>query len=120
VPGRFPLYRDADIQGPVVKALIRNGWDVVRAIDVFAEGTKDRPHFEDAATQGRVLVANDEDQEEIAIEWLKAGRSFPGLIIWPQRYYELMTTGEIVDRVEELASKVDPFAYPIVYLKLKE
>ena len=32
--GRFPLYTDADIHGPVVKALVSADWDVVRAHSV--------------------------------------------------------------------------------------
>jgi hypothetical protein len=45
VAGRFPLYADADIHGPVVDALRDAGWDVVRAIDTFAEGTLDDERF---------------------------------------------------------------------------
>lgn len=35
--GRFPLYTDADVNGPVVQALVDRGWDVVRAIDALAQ-----------------------------------------------------------------------------------
>jgi len=49
VAGRFPLYTDADIHGPVVAALRRAGWDVLRAVDAFPEGTQDLLHFERAA-----------------------------------------------------------------------
>ena len=64
--GRFPLYADADVRGPFIKALKNAGWDVVRAIDELIEGTDDPPHFERAVEQGRVLVSNDSDQEDIA------------------------------------------------------
>ena len=43
--GRFPLYTDADIHGPVVDALIDAAWDVLRAIDALPEGTLDGPHL---------------------------------------------------------------------------
>ena len=36
--GRFPLYADADVRGPLIKALRNAGWDVVRAIDELIEG----------------------------------------------------------------------------------
>lgn len=81
--GRFPPYTDADIQGAVIKALQRAGWDVVRAIDAFPEGTKDLPHFERALKLGRVLVTNDDDQKQIAIRWYIEGRPFVGVVWWP-------------------------------------
>lgn len=61
--GRFPLYADADVRGPLVRALKKGGWDIVRAIDALPEGTDDLQHFERAVALGRVLVTNDEDQE---------------------------------------------------------
>jgi hypothetical protein len=30
VAGRFPLFTDIDVDGPLIKGLIRKGWDVVR------------------------------------------------------------------------------------------
>ena len=33
--GRFPLYADADVRGPFIKALKNAGWDVVRAYAAF-------------------------------------------------------------------------------------
>lgn len=53
--GRFRLYADADVRGPLIKALRNAGWDVVRAIDELLEGAEDLPHFERAVAQGRVL-----------------------------------------------------------------
>ena len=66
--GRFPLYTDADVRGPLIKALTNAGWDIVRAIDEMVEGTKDPPHFERAAK-----------------------RSLPGLIVWRQAVYDQMS-----------------------------
>jgi hypothetical protein len=63
VPGRFPLYTDADIHGPLVEALVRDGWDVLRAIDRFPEGTTDYVHFDEAVRLSRVLVANESDMK---------------------------------------------------------
>ena len=113
--GRFPLYADADVRGPFIKALRSAGWDVVRAIDELIEGAEDPPHFQRAAEQGRVLVSNDADQEEIAHQWYEQGRDFPGLIVWRQAVYSQMTNGELVEVFEELARQADLFAlYPIV------
>lgn len=116
--GRFPLYTDADIQGPLIEALRARGWDVVRAVERFPEGTEDPVHFEEAARLGRVLVSNDEDQLVLGAAWLAEGRPFAGLITWPQEHYGRMAPGEIVEQFEELAARSTPFGgYPIVFLK---
>ena len=91
--GRFPLYTDADVRGPLIKALTNAGWDIVRAIDEMVEGTKDPPHFERAAKLGRVLVTNDAGQEARAQQWYEAKRSLPGLIVWRQAVYDQMSYG---------------------------
>jgi len=62
VAGRFPLYTDADVRGPLIKALKSAAWDIARAIDEMVEGTSDPPHFERAVKLGRVLVTNDAGQ----------------------------------------------------------
>jgi hypothetical protein len=120
VAGRFPLYTDADVRGPLIKALKQAGWDVTRAIDELPEGAEDLPHFERAAALGRVFVTNDEGQEIRANKWHREGRAYPGLITWRQKDYSRMTYGEIVEVFEELATREDPFSpYPIVHIKPK-
>ena len=117
--GQFPLYTDENIKGPLVKALRRAGWDVLRALDVFPEGTDDDIHFEHAAKEGRVVVTNDEPMKAIAHRWLEEGRSFPGLVEWPQRLHERMRIGWFVENFEALAREDQPFDpdYPIVHIK---
>jgi hypothetical protein len=115
VSGRFPLYTDADIRGPLIRRLLHAGWDVLRAIDEYPERTKDPLHFRRAAELGRVLVTSDEHHEALAVEWYEAGRSFPGLIIWRQALNEQMGYGELLQVFEELARQDDPFSsYPII------
>ena len=114
--GRFPLYTDADLHGPLVDGLMASGWDVVRAVDAFPEASDDRDHFERAAREGRVLVGYDWHQRRIAHEWIKAGRPFRGLLTWKQRHHEQMTVGEFLKAFEDLAAEDDPFAYPIRYI----
>ena len=74
--GRFPLYTDTDIDGPVVRALRATAWGILRGIDAYPEKTSDRIHFVRAAQEGRVLVSNDIDMKAIAEAWLPEGRSF--------------------------------------------
>jgi len=120
VAGRFAVYTDADIHGPVVDALIQRAWDLVRAVDLFPEGTDDPDHLEEAVRQGRVLVANDSDVKALAEKWLDEGRSFPGLVWWPRKHYARMTVSDIIEFFEDLAQQDDPFGnYPIIYLKPK-
>lgn len=38
MPGRFPLFTDENIDGPLIQALRQQGWDLVRAIEVYAQG----------------------------------------------------------------------------------
>lgn len=116
--GYFPLYTDADIQAAVVKALVQAGWDILRAIDAYAEGTEDLTHFERAIALGRVLVSNDDDQRQLARRFYREGRPFPGLIWWPQSQYQRMRPGDVVRRFEEYAAQGAPFAaYPILQLE---
>jgi hypothetical protein len=53
VAGRFPLYTDADVHGPLILALRRQGWDLIRAIDLYPPGTPDAVRFERAARDNR-------------------------------------------------------------------
>jgi hypothetical protein len=112
VAGGFPVYSDADVHGPLLEALRSRGWDVVRAIDRYPEGTSDAVHFARAAEENRVLISNDRDMEIIAVRWLREGRSFRGLILWPQEHYKRMSYGTLVAMIETLT---EPFT--IVHLK---
>ncbi len=51
MPGRFALYTDNDVDGPVVKALRAAAWDILRGIDAYPERTRDHIHFARAAQE---------------------------------------------------------------------
>jgi len=113
VAGRFPLYTDADVHGPLILALRRRGWDLIRAIDPYPPETADVVHFERAAREDRVLISNDQDMEVIANRWLADGRRFRGLILWPQEHYKRMGYAELVARIEALS---EPFPHLVIHL----
>lgn len=115
MPGRFPLFTDENVDGPLIKALITRGWDVVRAVDVFGERTDDASLFAYAAEEGRVFVTGDRPAEAIAIRWLREGRRFHGMI---RCQTGTMSVGDLVTAFEKMAEEEDPFGvYPIAYLK---
>lgn len=115
MPGRFALFTDENIAGPLIKALSARGWDVVRAVDVFGERTDDEALFAYAADHRRVFVTGDRPAEAVAIRWLRKGRAFRGMIRCPTSE---MTVGDLLAAFENLAEEEDPFGgYPIVYVK---
>jgi len=89
---------------------------VVRAVDAFPEGTDDEVLFDFAVREGRVFVTNDRPAEAIAIRWLREGRPFPGMICFPQRYYDIMSTGDLLAEFDALANAF-PFSYSIQHIK---
>jgi hypothetical protein len=115
VPGRFGLFTDENIPGPLITALIARGWDVVRAVDVFGERTDDEVLFAYAAEQERVFVTDDRPAVAVAIRWLQAGRGFHGMIRCPARE---MSVGDLVEAFDTLAALEAPFGgYPIIHFK---
>jgi hypothetical protein len=116
VASRFPIFTDADIHGAVVKGLVRRGWDVLRAVDVFPGNTKDEILFEYAAKHGRAIVTNDKGIQIIGRNWMQEGRSFR-MIFWEKRHHKRMSIGQFIESFEGLAARESPFIYPIVYIK---
>lgn len=90
--GRFPLLTDACVNDHLVQALSALGGDVVRAIDLYPERTKDEVLFARAATEGRVLSPTIARRRRI---------------------------GDFAQDFEALAKEDDPFAYPVRHLKVR-
>ncbi len=116
MPG-FPLFTDNHVRQQIVQGLRDRGWDVVRAVDVFPQGTDDEVLFAHAADEGRVFVSSDEPAQEIPKRWLREGRPFRGMLCWPQKHHQRMSDGAFIAALERLASRPDAFAYPIEYVK---
>ena len=81
------LYADENIEGALVRALRRMGWDVRRGIDAHPPGTTDEVHFAEAADLQRILLSHDTDMLNIAVRWQSEGREFAGLIFLATRKY---------------------------------
>ncbi len=113
---RFPLFTDENVDGTLVEALRREGWDVVRAVDTFGEKTDDAELFEWAVTNGRVFVTTDNRIEAIAHRWLAQWRPFR-MVRWLQERQLHASPGAFVRAFEALMQKPDAFAYSIEYLK---
>jgi hypothetical protein len=114
----FPVFTDNHVRQPIVEALLRLGWKVVRSVDAFGEGTDDTVLFAYAAKEGLAFVTSDGPIHTIAMEWLATGRAFR-MVFWKHKHHERMSDGDIVRALEELARKPNAFAYPIEYIKPK-
>jgi predicted nuclease of predicted toxin-antitoxin system len=117
VAGRFPLYTDENIDGPIIRGLRLRGWDVLHAAEELGERTKDPPLFEHVASVGRVLVSTDKDMLPMATTWLAEGRPFR-LIWWDQKETQRILVSVVLDAFEAIAAKDYAFASSIEYLQL--
>jgi hypothetical protein len=87
----FPVLADNHLQQAVVDGLLAEGWDVVRAIDVFPEGTEDEVLFGHAAKEGRVFVTNDASAlialggiDRIRPPALQSAQLYTRVGVWPR------------------------------------
>lgn len=113
---RFPILTDENIPGPLVEGLARAGWDVVRAIDVFGQGSIDDRLFEHASAQARVLVSTDRDCLVIAKRWLIDLRPFR-LLYWHQGDHQHTAVGRFLEALDGLAENPNAFAACVEHLK---
>ena len=113
----LPLFTDNHVRQQIVDGLRAPSWDVVRAIDVFAEGTEDETLFAWAAANGRVFVTSDEPAQEIPKRWLRERRPFRGMTCWPQKHHRRMSDGEFIAALERIAADPQGLEYPICYVK---
>ena len=113
---RFTLFTDNHVRQQIVGALKREGWDVLRAIDVFPESTGDDVLFAYAARHDRVFVTSDSRIHALAMEALEAGTPFR-MVFWRFERHREMSDGAFVRALEEVAAQPGAFAYPIEYIK---
>jgi hypothetical protein len=111
--GQFPLLVDEHVPWPLVLALQRRGWIVVRVVDLtlLGQGSDDTQVFDYALEYGYVILSSDERALWRPKKYREQGDPFPGMVCWPQRHRSRMTIGEAVEALEQLAQEDDPFAY---------
>jgi hypothetical protein len=119
VAGRFPLLTDEHTPTALIKALRDRGWDVVRILDdtSLGQGCPDDVVFGHAATIGRVWLTRDERALRLPKAWAAQGRTFTGMLVWPQRHRKRMTVGDVVRFLEALAEEDKPFATGVRHVK---
>jgi predicted nuclease of predicted toxin-antitoxin system len=113
VSGRFPLFTDENVDGPVIRGLRQRGWDVQHASEEVGEKTKDLPLLEQATEIGRVFVSTDKDMLPIAKQWAREGRAFR-MIWWEQKRTQRILLQSVVDASTRSRLRRLPSAIPSV------
>ena len=78
-----------------------------------------RSAHEPAAAELLSCSAAEDFKKHPAKSWLAERREFTGLISWPQRWNSRHPVRAFLDAFDDLAAPDEPFAYPIVYLRLR-
>jgi predicted nuclease of predicted toxin-antitoxin system len=117
VAGRFPLFTDENVDGPIIRGLRQRGWDVQHATEELGEETKDISLLEYATSLERVMVSTDKHLLHLGERWVEEGRDFR-LIWWEQKRTQRILLQTVLDAFDEIAAEETPFSYPIRFLKL--
>lgn len=112
----LPLFTDNHVRQAIVVALRDRGWQVVRAVDRFPEGTRDDVLFAHAAENDLVFVTSDPGVHTLAHAWLQQGRPFR-MVFWRFAHHSRLSDGDIVRAIVALAESQAAFTYPIEYIK---
>lgn len=112
----LPLFTDNHVRQSIVAALLGRSWLVVRAIDVFPEGTDDETLFSHAANNDLVFVTSDQRIHRLAHAWLEQGRAFR-MVFWRFSHHQRLSDGDVVRQLEAIAGNPVAFGYPIEYVK---
>jgi hypothetical protein len=78
------------------------------------EGTDDPEVLAYCAANDCVWITSDESAKGHVTEWLRSGKTLPGVLIVPQRHR--LTPGHLLRFLERLAAEDAPFAGVIRYL----
>lgn len=117
--GRFKLITDEHWSKAHVKAAREAGWEVVRVVDILGQQAKDSSILAYCETHGYVWVTSDKRSQPEITEWIKSGRTVPGVIIGVERRKRI-TPGRFLRFLQELATEDVPFAGIIRFVTPEE
>jgi hypothetical protein len=108
---------DVHVPGPISRALVAKGVDVLTAQADGAERWADPALVDRATVLGRVMVTQDQDFLEIAARRQKAGLSFSGIIFCDQ---QAMKFASAIDdlTIIGLAGEAEEFLNRVTFLPL--
>ena len=99
------LYADEHVPLAVIKALRRAGYDVLRALDRYPEGTEDVTHFQRAVQESRVFLTQDTDFLALSSDLLSEEKHHPGVVYWPQGAHGI---GQVIRRLKQYLETTTP------------
>lgn len=119
--GRFVILTDEHVPYALVEALKKAGWLVYRVEDEpgLGKGTDDPMVFAYAAERGWVWLSRDEAAVVHPAAWQRSARPFKGMLVWSQRHHRVMSLGDVVRQIEDLAQEDNPFAAGVRFIKPK-
>jgi hypothetical protein len=108
---------DVHVPGPITRALLLRGVDVLPAQADDAAELPDPELLQRATDLNRVLYTNDRDFLSIGPQWQKAGRTFSGILFAEQL---AMTFGQAIEELTiiGLAGQPEDCANRIQFLPL--
>lgn len=117
--GRFPILTDEHVSLALVTALRANGWIVMRVEDEpdLGKGTEDSVLSAYASARGWGLLSRDDKALSLPRDWQEAGRSFRGMLHWPQTHDRRMSIGAVVRFIQALAFEEEPFVAGVRHIK---
>lgn len=116
--GRFKLITDEHWSTAHIKAAQDAGWSVVRVQDVLGQANPDPAILAYCAEFGCAWVTSDQHAHGHVTDWLRSGKTLPGVIFFPQRHR--ITPGRFVRFLEKLCAEEAPFAGAIRFYASEE
>ncbi len=116
-------YLDDHLAKAIAEQIVAKGADAVHCADVGKTHASDSEHLEYAATEGRILVTQDDDFIRLAATWAQEGKSHSGIMFVPphlkgqaQISYAVNALFEYHELVEAGAATDGEFENIVTYL----
>lgn len=95
------FYMDHNVHGEITDGLRQRGVDCLTLEEDGYKSAADDSVLTRATELGRVLVTSDADFYRITTQWIRRGRSFPGVIYFAQNS---MSVGDLIYQLELIAT----------------